>query len=116
MPPATARERLEVALTTLPPLDDYQSVAVEFRRGWVTAIEWLIERDFEGAAHSLLDATVGWADFSHPKIDETSRQIAENLVAIKLATRDMIYPLRTDALSIVRDTKRRVAHLNDIAR
>jgi hypothetical protein len=51
-----------------------------------------------------------------PLMDENRRQIAEELAKIEAAVRDMIYPLRTNALSVIQDAARKIAHLNDLAR
>ena len=49
-------------------------------------------------------------------MDENRRQIAEELAKIEAAVRDMIYPLRTNALAILREAARQIAHLNELAR
>jgi len=49
-------------------------------------------------------------------MDENRRQIAEELTKIEAAVRDMTYPLRTNALSILREAVRQIAHLNELAR
>jgi len=112
--PLPAKDRLMMALTTMPPEDAYQSEAVRQRRGWIDAVEWLIERGLDGAAHSLLDATVGWADFSHPHIPEQQCLVMNECVKIIDATRNMIPPLRSDALAMVRRTAREIEHLNEL--
>ena len=48
-------------------------------------------------------------------MDENRRQIAAELARIEAATRDMIYPLRTDALAILREAAKRIEHLNELA-
>lgn len=47
--------------------------------------------------------------------DENRRQIAHEIARIVEATQGMIYPLRTNALAIVRDAARRIEHLNELA-
>ena len=48
--------------------------------------------------------------------DESRRRIAQELERIEVATHDMIYPLITDALSILREAARQIEHLNELAR
>ena len=47
-------------------------------------------------------------------MDDNRRQIAAELVKIEAAVREMIYPLRTDALAIVREAAKRIEHLNEL--
>ena len=61
--------RLKAAWATLPvqKFDGRtpEGQAVEFRRGWLFAIERLIECRYESPVEALLDATETWEDFNH---------------------------------------------------